>query len=627
MEIVQEQKRKISIAAFIMIVMIYVSPNILFLPMGLVTELFTLKEAKVIITSPLFLLFTLILIGFGSLMATTLNKTITDFDKPDRSLSKINKKLKILQTLNIAFPLVSSFVTAAVVLHILFSHKIQLESFMGESPITGVVIFSLSLVFEFALLFYVIHIRLTEAYMHFIPFGKNQITMDLFQRNILTLLFALLGVIGFIYSMLLQPKLISEGRASILEHLAPISIYSAVYFFVVEFLLVGDVKKCISDISSVTESLMKKDFTIEDKEPTNRSELGVIIQNINKMKKQVAEVLATMDSSTNETVRQSDDLVANMSTTNTNVSNISTAIATMKQEMTEQAAGVEESNSAIEQIMGNIRSLNNSIESQASSVTQSSAAVEEMVANVESVSKILEKNTESVKNLSEAAERGQTSVKTAVTTAENVMEQSAGILQASSIIQGIASRTNLLAMNAAIESAHAGEAGKGFAVVADEIRTLAEQSSSQSKSIDENLRSLSESIEKITNDIRQVQASFDEIYQISQTVKEQESVISNAMEEQNSGNQQILEAMRNISDSTVEVKNGSSEMLVGGEQILKEMRSLSDITRNLTENMEQISNFSQEISTAAAITTNSSNNTKEHLTNIKNEISSFKLKK
>ncbi len=187
MEMVQEQKRKISIAAFIMIVMIYVSPNILFLPMGLVTELFTLREAKIIISSPLFLLFTLILIGFGSLMATNLNKTVASFDKPDRSLSKINKRLKILATLNIVFPLLSSLVTATIVLHVLTTHKIQLESFMGESPVVGVAIFAISLVFEFALLFYVIHIRLTEGYMHFIPFGKNQITMDLFQRNILTL--------------------------------------------------------------------------------------------------------------------------------------------------------------------------------------------------------------------------------------------------------------------------------------------------------------------------------------------------------------------------------------------------------------------------------------------------------
>ena len=621
-----EHTGKISVPAFITIVMIYAAPNILFLPLGCLTDIFTLSESLVILSSPIFIGLTLVAIALGVVMALTLNKIIGLYDKPDRSLSKINKNLKLFQNGNIILALLYSFINASGVIFILKLHNIQLESFMGESPDVCIFIFSTSMVFEFSLLFYVLHIRLTEPSIYYIPFGKKQITLNLMQRNILTLIFALLGTIGFISTILLQPKLSALGHEALLKRFLPISCYSVIYFLVVEFLLVSDIKNCISDISTVTDSLTKKDFTIENKNPTNRSELGVIIQDINKMKKQVSEVLLNMNSSTNATVKQSDDLVANMDTTNSNVTNITTAIEKMKVEMASQSSGVEESNSAVEQIMGNIRALNSSIELQASSVTQSSAAVEEMVANVESVSKILEKNTESVKFLAESSERGKDTVKKAVATAEDVMEQSAGILQASSIIQGIASRTNLLAMNAAIESAHAGEAGKGFAVVADEIRTLAEQSSSQSKSIDENLRSLSEAIGKITSDIKMVQASFDEIYEISQKVKEQELVISHAMEEQNSGNQQILEAMHAISDSTTEVKNGSSEMLVGGEQILKEMKALSDTTRELAENMEQISSFSQGISTAAAITTNSTSTTKENLTKIQKEISLFKLK-
>ena len=620
-----EQPSKISVIAFISIVLIYVSPNFLFLPIALMSELFTLSEAKVILFHPAFIGLTLAFIAAGSFMAHLLNKTIAIYHSPERSLSKINKRLKLIQNANIVFALSCSLLTALVITSILRIKNIQLESFLGQSPNACIFLFCVSLVFEFALLFYVIHIRLTEPAIYYIPFGKNQITLNIMQRNILTLIFALLGTLGLIISILMEPRLITEGGTAILERIIPVAIYSVIYFLIVEFLLVGDIKSCISDISSITDALTKKDFTIEDKKATNRSELGVIIQDINKMKKQVSEVLLSMNESTDETVKQSNVLVKNMETTNSNVSNISSSIISIKEEMSTQASSVEESNSAIEQIMGNIRSLNSSIELQASSVTQSSAAVEEMVANVESVTKILEKNTETVRILADSSERGQSTVKTAVTTAENVLEQSEGILQASNIIQGIASRTNLLAMNAAIESAHAGEAGKGFAVVADEIRNLAEQSSSQSKSIDENLRALSESIARITSDIKMVQTAFDEIYKMSQTVKEQETVISNAMEEQNSGNQQILEAMRAISDSTSEVKNGSSEMLVGGEQILKEMKNLSQITRNISESMEQISEFSNEISSAANATAESTSSTKENLTKIQEEISSFKL--
>ena len=248
-----------------------------------------------------------------------------------------------------------------------------------------------------------------------------------------------------------------------------------------------------------------------------------------------------------------------------------------------------------------------------------------MVANIASVTQILEKNNQVVNQLTSAADKGQRQVKTAVQTADEVLQQSAGILQASNIIQSISSRTNLLAMNAAIESAHAGEAGKGFAVVAEEIRKLAEQSSSQSKAIDDNLRSLSESINRITNDINLVQTAFESIYDLSQKVREQETVIANAMEEQNTGNQQVLEAMRSISNSTADVKKGSAKMLTGGEQILNEMKNLSEVTRVISDNMNQINDFSQQISDAVAVTTASTTNTQENLQALMQELSSFKL--
>ena len=407
--------------------------------------------------------------------------------------------------------------------------------------------------------------------------------------------------------------------------LVPILVYCTLYFVVVATLLVSDIKYCLRQIEKVTTRLSNNDYTVEDQPPTNRSELGIIVQDINAFKLEASNILKEFESSAKRTSSESDDLVANMDSTRSNVLNITESIQSIKSEMESQAAGVEESNSSIEQIMGNIRSLNNAIEAQAAGVTQSSAAVEEMVANIASVSQILEKNNEVVNLLTDASDKGSQQVKIAVETARGVMQQSESILQASSVIQGIASRTNLLAMNAAIESAHAGEAGKGFAVVADEIRKLAEQSSFQSKNIDENLRSLSEAIAHITTDIEHVKTAFESIYELSQKVRQQETVIANAMDEQNAGNQQVLEAMRAISDSTTEVKNGSAEMLIGGEQILKEMQNLSEVTRIISETMNQINDFSTHISDAVAITTASTNSTKQSVTGLLDELDTFKL--
>ena len=503
-------------------------------------------------------------------------------------------------------------------------HNIQISSFLGRDPGVFVILLLLGTLLDVSLLFYILHIRIIEPRLYSIPFNTKELPLTVIQRNVLTLTFALLGVI-FLIIITLNPANLQAGATALYKRITPIIIYSVIYFTISVLLLTDDIKHCLRQISGVTAALSQKDYTIPDSRPTHRSELGIIIQGINDFKNQAAEILRDIDISTRKTSNQSDDLVHNMDLTKDNVANIVESLSSIKQEIENQSAGVEESNSSIEQIMGNIRTLNNSIESQAAGVTQSSAAVEEMVANIASVSQILEKNNLVVNTLTEAAEKGQQQVKTAVKTADEVLQQSAGILQASSIIQNIASRTNLLAMNAAIESAHAGEAGKGFAVVAEEIRKLAEQSGDQSKAIDENLHSLSEAIAGITSDINHVQTAFENIYELSQKVREQETVIANAMDEQTTGNQQVLESMRNISESTSEVKNGSAEMLAGGEQILKEMRNLSEVTRLISDSMNQINSFSQQISDAIAITTASTNSTQENLQDLMKELNMFKL--
>jgi methyl-accepting chemotaxis protein len=611
---------------YLMIFLLYATPFIVMTPAALMTGLFNLDDFDAIFSAPLINLFVAIVVIAGAVMAFVLRNTIKNAQLTPEGIKKFNKKLKLIDLLNILIPVGSMIWIGQAINLYIKTQGIKLSAFNGGTPGFFITMLLLGSLFDVSLLFYILHIRIIEPRIYNIPFTNKDIPLNIIQRNVLTLTFALLGCI-FLILITLTPANLGAGAQALYRRLMPIMIYSVVYFAICTVLLVADIIKCLKQISAITAALSQKDYTVADGRPEHRSELGIIIQGINAFKNQAGDILKEIEISTKKTSNQSDDLVHNMDLTKDNVANIVESIASIKQEIENQSAGVEESNSSIEQIMGNIRSLNNSIESQAAGVTQSSAAVEEMVANIASVTQILEKNNQVVNALTSAADKGQQQVKAAVKTADSVLQQSEGILQASSIIQNIASRTNLLAMNAAIESAHAGEAGKGFAVVAEEIRKLAEQSGDQSKAIDENLRSLSEAIAGITTDINLVQTAFESIYDLSQKVREQETVIANAMEEQNSGNQQVLEAMRSISDSTQEVKNGSAEMLVGGEQILKEMRNLSEVTTVISDNMNQINDFSQQISDAVAITTASTNSTQENLKGIMKELETFKLEK
>lgn len=618
-------KKSIPWYGYLIIVLIYLSPVFSFKPLAAFFNMFTNEEYSVFLANPIFIALNLIILGCAIVSCIFLKKIAEFYDESEESISKTNRLFKLYTYLNLIIPVIYSILQGFLICLVIGITGDTPISFGTQSPYICIMLFSVAVVLEFSVLFYVLFIRVIEPKLSFIPFSKQEITLNIMERNLLTVVFALVGSLLFIIVVTIIPYNIHSGRTTIISKIIPVAVYALIYFVIIEYILASDVKKCINQIGDLANAYSNKNYTLEDKEATNRSELGVIIQDMNNLKKIMAMVLSDINISTRRTVRQSDDLVANMDTTKNNVTSITTAISNVKQEMENQIAGIHESNASIEQIMGNIRSLNSAIETQAAGVTQSSAAVEEMVSNIQSVTSILEMNGQSVTQLAEASDKGREQVSAAVKTAETVLQQSAGILQASSVIQTIASQTNLLAMNAAIESAHAGEAGKGFAVVAEEIRKLAEQSGAQSKVIDENLKGLSESIGHITKDIKQVQNAFSSIYELSQAVKNQESVISNAMEEQNTGNQQILEAMHAISASTAEVKNGSAEMIVGGEQILREMQNLSEVTKIISENMNQISDFSRQISDAVAITTLSTQGTKNSLGKLSVEIEEFKI--
>lgn len=615
-----------SLIVYVTLVLIYVSPLFAYGPLGTLAGIFTQAEYVKIATNPLSLIFFLIILGSGLTACYRLRKILKEYyysDKIDYHTAgqKLHKHAKI----NIAGPVITGVVQGIITCVLAANKYIEFSALRGRSPYLAIMFFSIAVVFNFALLFYVINIRILEVQIRDIPFGPKDITMNISERNFLTVLFALLGVLGHLVAIVSIPGNYLNGPSSVLARVYPFSLYSLAYVAIIQYSLIADVKHCVQSISRVAESLANKDYATDDEKPTNRSELGVIIQDMNKLKETTSDLLKGINKAAYATSRESDDLASNMNMTRVNVSNISDAIGNIKGKMDEQNDGVSDSSAAAEQIMRTIESLNSAISEQASGVTESSAAVEEMVANIRSVTEILEKNSTAVNNLAEAAENGKTQISTVVQNAEEVHTQSEGILQAATIIQSISSQTNLLAMNAAIESAHAGNAGKGFAVVADEIRKLAEQSGKQSKVIGGNLKALSNSITKITSDIREVQTAFDNIYGLSQTVKQQEDVISNAMEEQSSGNQQVLEAMRSISNSTSVVQDGSNEMINGGQKVVEAMLKLREITDSINTNMNQIEEYSTKISDAITITTESAGSTKQKLDKVMDGISEFIL--
>jgi len=160
------------------------------------------------------------------------------------------------------------------------------------------------------------------------------------------------------------------------------------------------------------------------------------------------------------------------------------------------------------------------------------------------------------------------------TIAELILELSDFVQSISStigLVEDIAEQTNLLALNAAVEAARAGEHGKGFAVVASEIRKLADES-----------KQATTKIISLINDIQQTANST--VLATEEGTKEIESglelahIISENIE-------QLINAMNEISTSMKEIITSSKQINSDSKATdgyLKEISKIVETNQKIT---------------------------------------------
>lgn len=169
------------------------------------------------------------------------------------------------------------------------------------------------------------------------------------------------------------------------------------------------------------------------------------------------------------------------------ISDVSTAVDDITQNVTSQAEYTRAATEDVEAI-GN-------------GIVQTEKEVEHLDSNAQDMQTLNDTSTKTLDELVGISEVTRTQILDMYDQAAKTNESAQKIKDAANLINDIADQTDLLALNASIEAARAGEHGKGFAVVADQIRVLSEDSRKSADSIKEIILTLTETVNGVVDKI------------------------------------------------------------------------------------------------------------------------------
>ncbi len=311
-----------------------------------------------------------------------------------------------------------------------------------------------------------------------------------------------------------EAESISVNSAVVLEKTRTQSIISIigglVIIFALAIFLIKEINKKLKITNSVINELSAGNLKVRIPH-WPKDELGVVLQNIEKMRDKLKEVVSMVYVGADNLSLASREL--------------SSASQNISQGASAQASSTEEVSSSIEEMF---------------------SAIQDNTENAKITENTMDYLAEKTEKMVGAAIDSQTKIK--------------DIAEKISIIDEIAFQTNILALNAAVEAARAGEHGKGFGVVASEVGKLAERSKKAANEIEDLSRSSVKVIEDAGHLMQDVAPKINKTTELIRR-------ITLASQEQEMGANQINLAIQHLNEITQQNAAAAEEIATSAEEL------------------------------------------------------------
>ena len=340
----------------------------------------------------------------------------------------------------------------------------------------------------------------------------------------------------------------------------------------------------VTELEQAARAMAKGEFSAVRVEYDSRDELGSLAGDIRSMVKTLTDVLQNETYILNEMaegnfsvhsdrdeyyIGEFEQLMRSMKKINRGLSEL---LLQISQSADNVAAGSEQVSSGSQNL--------------AQGTTEQAASVEELTGMMSEISDQAYRNS---RDAQEASEKAQMVKENATESSRSMQEMVKAMAEISGksdeirkivkTIEDFSFQTNILALNAAVEAARAGDRGKGFSVVANEVRSLANQSSAASKSTAALIQSSLQAVENGRKIANETDNALAEVVSGIDNVSELLFHITDATSKQFDANRQVTENINLISEvvqtnsATAEECAAASEELASQAQLLKELVS------------------------------------------------------